>query len=888
MIDGMRWIRSFGAGTAEGGREDVGLLGSKGAQLAEMCRLGLNVPPGFTISTEACRVYMATGAPPPELWDEVGRAVELLEQRTGLAFGGQRAEPLLLSVRSGAPVSMPGMMDTILNLGANDATTAALASASGSAGFAWDSYRRFVQMYGEVVLGVGHEHFEDVLEERRAARGVATDAALPCEDMQRLSAEFREYVEERTGQPFPTDPSSQLREAILAVFRSWDTPRAREYRRVNGISESLGTAVNVMTMVYGNRGPGSGSGVAFTRDPSTGEDVFYGEFLEEAQGEDVVSGIRDPIPMQAFAERFPELAGELEGVRRRLERHYREMQDLEFTVDQGRLFILQTRTGKRTGRAAVKIAVDMADEGLIDRETALGRVAPEALEQILHPTVDPDAEAVEVGRGLPASPGAAVGRAVFSSERARQWAVEGEKVVLVRTETSADDFPGMVAAEGILTSHGGMTSHAAVVARGMGKCCIVGASMLEIDEEARTLVSGHTTVLEGDWLTLDGTGGRVLLGRVPTVAPSPGPEFRRLLEWADETRRLGVRANADTPADAARARRLGARGIGLCRTEHMFFGDDRLRLIREMILAQDETARRSALARLLPIQRADFEDIFRAMDGLPVTIRLLDPPLHEFLPRTEEEIEELAAATGRGRDDVAAAVSRHRESNPMLGHRGVRLAVTTPELAEMQVRAIVEAALTVEMEGTRVEPEIMVPLVMTEGELASQHALVCRVAEEVFAEQGRRLELQVGTMIEVPRAALTAGVLAPHADFFSFGTNDLTQTALGLSRDDAGTFLPRYLAEGHLVADPFGTLDVEGVGRLVRIAIAEGRAARPGLTIGVCGEHGGDPASIEFFHEAGVDYVSCSPFRVPVARLAAAHAALRDQRSSSGPSVTPR
>ncbi len=881
----MRWIYSFGGGKADGGREDRELLGSKGAQLAEMTRLGLDVPPGFTITTKACRSYLADGQPPFDLWEELEEAIRILEGTVGRTLGSRDAEPLLLSVRSGAAVSMPGMMETILNLGLNDATVEALASATADARFAWDCYRRFTQMYGEVVFGVDHAWFERALTTCRRARGVATDAEIPGEDLEMLVGDFKVRSTQERGRPFPDDPREQLHEAVKAVFASWGTPRAREYRRVNRIPEDLGTGVNVQTMVYGNRGVGSGSGVAFTRDPATGAARLYGEFLEDAQGEDVVAGIRDPMSLDAFAERFPSQARELERVRVTLEAHYRDMQDLEFTVDGGRLFVLQTRTGKRTGLAAVKIATDMVDEGLVGREEALLRVDADALEQILHPMVDPAADAQELAKGLPASPGAAVGRVVFTPDAARARAADGEKVILVRDETSADDFPGMVVAEGIVTARGGMTSHAAVVARGMGRCCVVGASRLEIDEEAGTVSAGGTVVHEGDWLTLDGTRGRVLLGRVGTIEAPPGEAFARLLGWADEARRMRVRANADTPEDAARARSLGAQGIGLCRTEHMFLAEDRLQTVREMILARDDEARRSALRRLLPMQQADFEGIFRAMDGLPVTIRLLDPPLHEFLPSGEEEIEELATRMGRPIEEVRQAVERHREANPMLGHRGVRLAVTTPELADMQVRAILGAALTVAAEGVKVEPEIMVPVAMTERELVSQRAIVERVAEELFRTHGRPIDVAVGTMIELPRAALTAGAFAAHADFFSFGTNDLTQTTLGLSRDDAGTFLPQYIEGGYLSADPFRSLDKEGVGRLVRIAVGEGREVRQDLGVGVCGEHAGDPRSIDFFHEVGVDYVSCSPFRVPVARLAAAQASLR--RRATGTAAVP-
>jgi len=872
-------VYQFGAGRADGSKADVHLLGGKGANLAEMTRIGLPVPPGFTITTEVCRHYLSHGRYPDGLREAVAAALRRLERTTGKRFGGTDA-PLLVSVRSGAAHSMPGMMDTILNLGLNDATVEALARAADDRRFAFDSYRRFIQMYGEVVLGVARDRFERLLETRKAARGVEHDAELSADDLDALVADYRALVEEATGAPFPMDPGAQLWGAIEAVFRSWENDRAVAYRRLHGIPDDLGTAVNVVAMVYGNLGEDSGTGVAFTRDPSTGEKRFFGEFLFNAQGEDVVAGVRDPLPVQAMAERLPEAYEELLRVQDILERHYRDMQDIEFTVERGRLYVLQTRSGKRTAAAAVRIAVDMVDEELIDETEAVLRVDPEQAVSLLHRQIDPSAQATVLCTGLPASPGAASGVVVFDPDAAVARAEAGEDVVLVRRETSPDDFHGMVAARAIVTARGGMTSHAAVVARGMGKCCVVGAGEIRIDDEARCLHAGGHTVHEGEWITVDGVAGRVLLGRVPTVEPEMSPAFHRLMGWADELRRLRVRANADTPADAERARVFGAEGIGLCRTEHMFFEGDRIHVVREMILARDDAARRAALNELLPMQRADFEGIFRAMDGLPVTIRLLDPPLHEFLPAGGEEIEELAARLGVATAEVAHAVERHREVNPMLGHRGVRLGITYPAITEIQVRAIFEAALAVAREGGDPRPEIMIPLVASAEEFRRQATLVRRVADEVLREAGMSIPYQVGTMIELPRAALVAAEIAAEADFFSFGTNDLTQTTFGISRDDAASFLPTYIQEGVLAEDPFQVLDRAGVGRLIALATAEGRAARPQLKVGVCGEHGGDPRSIAFFHEVGLDYVSCSPFRVPVARLAAAHAALADETAA--------
>ena len=868
------YVYYFGSGHADGSKEDKQLLGGKGANLAEMVRIGIPVPPGFTITTEVCRHYLKQADYPEGLREQVAANLRRLEVDTGKKFGGSE-NPLLVSVRSGAAVSMPGMMETILNLGLNDATVAALARAADNERFAWDSYRRFVEMYSSVVLGIPSSGFSDLLEAKKHARGVDEDTGLGADDMRELVGEFKRLVQSRLGEPFPDDPEQQLWGAIAAVFKSWNIERAVAYRKLHGISEQLGTAVNVVAMVYGNLGDDSGTGVVFTRNPSTGERKLFGEFLINAQGEDVVAGIRTPISIDEMARMLPEAEEQLQRVQAILEQHYRDIQDVEFTVERGRLYLLQTRSGKRTAAAAVRAAVDMVDEGLITEEEAVLRVDPRQLDQMLHPTIDPKADVHVLVTGLPASPGAASGKVVFDPSIAVQRSAEGEPVILVRPETSPDDFHGMVAARAIVTSRGGMTSHAAVVARGMGKCCVVGAHDLRIDMQKKCFQANGTLVNEGDWITVDGTTGRVLLGQVKTVQPELSEHFRTLMSWADGYRRMSVRANADTPADARNAREFGAEGIGLCRTEHMFFEGDRIHAMREMILADSPEARRNALAKLLPMQRDDFAGIFRAMNGYPVTIRLLDPPLHEFLPRTPEEIQHFCEVAGLEESTVTRLVERHREANPMLGQRGVRLGITYPEITEMQARAIFEAAALVQKDGGEVRPEVMVPLVADVEELVRQKQLISRVATAVMAESGVSIPYLVGTMIELPRAALMAGEIARAADFFSFGTNDLTQTAYGISRDDAASFLPRYIEDGIFQDDPFQVLDREGVGQLVQIATWEGRARRHTLKVGICGEHGGEPRSIEFFEEVGLDYVSCSPFRVPVARLAAAHASLK-------------
>jgi pyruvate,orthophosphate dikinase len=870
-----RWIYHFGAGAADGGRGDKEFLGGKGANLAEMTAIGIPVPPGFTITTAACRHYLSTGSLPEGLEQAVAAHVARLEEQTGRTFG-RGPDPLLVSVRSGAAVSMPGMMDTILNLGLNHETVAGLAVSAGDERFAWDAYRRFVQMYADVVMGVPSRSFETRLREGRERLGVATDADLTAGELRSVTEDFL-AIAGRSGHAFPDDPAEQLRGAIEAVFRSWNNERARSYRRVAGIPDDIGTAVSVVAMVFGNLGPTSGTGVAFTRDPSTGERRLFGEFLVNAQGEDVVAGIRDPLALEGMADALPEAYLELRRVADRLERHYGDAQDIEFTVERGDLYLLQTRTAKRTAAAAVRIAVDMVDEGLVDRDQALQRVDPGQLDQLLHPRLDPEAGARPLATGLPASPGAVSGRIVLTAADAVAWRERGETVLLVREETSPEDFEGMVASRGILTSRGGMTSHAAVVARGLGICCVAGASGVAVREEAGEVVIGESPFGQGDWITLDGSTGHIYAGRVPTVEPEPSATFERLMTWADEVRRLRVRANADTPTDAARAREFGAEGIGLCRTEHMFFEGERIDTVREMILAADQDARQAALDRLQPMQRADFLGIFRVMDGLPVTVRLLDPPLHEFLPRDPDDVAALASRLGVEPEALQERLGRLREANPMLGHRGVRLGTTFPAISRMQARALFEAAADAADEGVAVHPEVMVPLVAVPEEFRRQKRLVREVAEEVLAARGVDVPYLVGTMIELPRAALAAAEIAADAEFFSFGTNDLTQTTLGLSRDDAGTFLPYYVEHGLLADDPFRTLDIAGVGELVAIAVDRGRSGRKDLKIGVCGEHGGDPRSVAFFHDVGLDYVSCSPFRVPAARLAAARACLAER-----------
>ncbi len=889
-----QWVYRFGEGKADGRAAMKNLLGGKGANLAEMSSLGLPVPPGFTITTEVCTYYYENGKAYPEgLETEVGEALRAVEGIVGRRFGDPD-DPLLVSVRSGARVSMPGMMDTVLNLGLNDETAAGLARRTGNPRFAYDSYRRFIQMYGDVVLGVDHHHFEELLQLHKEDRGLDLDTELTAEDWEKLVAAYKAKVREQLGEPFPQNPMDQLWGAIGAVFGSWQTARAVTYRRLHNIPEDWGTAVNVQAMVFGNMGDDCATGVAFTRNPSTGAREFYGEFLVNAQGEDVVAGIRTPqhltvagkmanrSSLPAMEEAMPEVFAELDQVRRKLETHYRDMQDIEFTVERGKLYMLQTRAGKRTAQAALKIAADMVEEGLIDERAAVSRIDPASLDQLLHPTLDPKAPRRVIARGLPASPGAAAGSAVFSADEAEDRAAKGERVILVRAETSPEDIHGMHAAAGVLTTRGGMTSHAAVVARGMGRPCVAGAGDLRIDEHKRVMKVRDTVVRDGDLITIDGGTGEVMLGEVPTVQPELSGDFARLMGWADRYRKLKVRANAETPSDARTARRFGAEGIGLCRTEHMFFDGGRIVAMREMIVADTMEGRRAALSKLLPMQRDDFVELFRIMRGLPVTVRLLDPPLHEFLPHGPSETEEVARAAGVSTEHVAQRAAMLKETNPMLGHRGCRLGITYPEVYEMQARAIFEAAAQVKEEtGETVEAEIMIPLVAIPRELSILKEVVDRVAHQVARDHGVELPYTVGTMIELPRAALLAGKIAEEAAFFSFGTNDLTQTAYGLSRDDAARFLQEYERKGILSRDPFISLDPEGVGELVEIATERGRRARPNLKLGICGEHGGDPASIHFCAKVGLDYVSCSPFRVPIARLAAAQAALAEAAAAA-------
>ncbi|MGC9954914.1 MAG: pyruvate, phosphate dikinase [Rhizomicrobium sp.] len=882
-----KWVYSFGDGKAEGEAKMRNLLGGKGAGLAEMSNLGLPVPPGFTITTEVCTYYYAHGETyPSDLEKEVNAAVDRIGKLTDSKLGDP-ARPLLVSVRSGARVSMPGMMDTVLNLGLNPETTEGLVKLTGNPRFVYDSYRRFVQMYSNVVLGLEHADFEEIMESAKETKGVELDTDLDADDLKKIAAQFKEVVKKKLGKPFPDNVKDQLWGAIGAVFSSWQVPRAKTYRRLNKIPEDWGTAVNVQTMVFGNRGDTSATGVAFTRDPGTGEKLLYGEFLINAQGEDVVAGIRTPQPITkivrdrqggkkpSMQEALPKMYTELLHIGDTLEEHFREMQDVEFTIQEGKLYMLQCRTGKRTAKAALKVAIDLVSEGLIDKKTAIQRVDPAALDQLLHPMLDPDAAKVEIAAGLAASPGAAVGEAAFTADEAEKRAGEGHDVILVRTETSPEDIHGMHAAKGILTARGGMTSHAAVVARGMGRPCVAGAGALRIDADAGVMTAGPVTIKRGDVITIDGTSGKVFKGRVPMRQPELTADFNKLMGWADEVRTLKVRTNADTPADAVTAVRFGAEGIGLCRTEHMFFNDDRIIAVREMILADDKAEREKALAKLLPMQRGDFEAIFKTMSGLPVTIRLLDPPLHEFLPHKEEEFADVAKACGATVAKLRSKANALHESNPMLGHRGCRLGVTFPEIYEMQARAILEAALNVEAAGTKVHLEIMIPLVAFKTELDMMKERIEAVAVDIKKERGKLPDYMIGTMIELPRAALRAAEIAETAEFFSFGTNDLTQTTLGLSRDDAGMFLPEYLTKGVLKQDPFVSIDRDGVGELIKIAAQRGRTTRPKLKLGICGEHGGDPDSIQLCHEAGLDYVSCSPFRVPVARLAAAQAALK-------------
>ncbi len=888
-----KWVYSFGGGKAEGEAGMKNLLGGKGANLAEMSNLGLPVPPGFTITTEVCTHFYANGESyPADLKLAVEAALAAVGRIAGADFG-DAANPLLVSVRSGARVSMPGMMDTVLNLGLNPVTTEGLAKLTGDARFAYDSYRRFIQMYASVVLDMEHAVFEEILEAEKENKGIELDTELDANDLKRIAGLYKAAVQKELGKPFPDDVQAQLWGAVGAVFGSWRSARANTYRRLHAIPEDWGTAVNVQAMVFGNRGETSATGVAFTRDPSTGERVLYGEFLINAQGEDVVAGIRTPQPIAkvvrerqggrkpSMEEAMPKAYAELKAIGERLEAHYRDMQDVEFTIQDGTLYMLQTRSGKRTAEAALRVAVEMEGEGLIDRNTAVGRVDPAALDQLLHPTLDPDAPKDVIASGLAASPGAAVGQAVFTADDAEKTAADGTAVILVRAETSPEDIHGMHAAKGILTARGGMTSHAAVVARGMGRPCVCGAGMLKIDAAKGTMTAGAIVIRRGDIITIDGTSGQVFRGTVPMRQPALTGDFGTLMGWADSIRTLKVRANADTPADAKAARDFGAEGIGLCRTEHMFFDGPRIVAVRQMILADEKTDREAALAKLLPMQRGDFEAIFQVMEGLPVTVRLLDPPLHEFLPNSDAEIAEVAREAGGDPAKLRARAIALHESNPMLGHRGCRLGITYPEIYEMQARALLEAALNVEAQGgAPVQLEIMIPLVGFKSELDVLKARIAAVAEAIAKERGRVPAYLIGTMIELPRAALRAGEIAETAEFFSFGTNDLTQTTLGLSRDDAGTFLGEYLSKGLIARDPFVSIDRDGVGELVKIAAERGRKTRANLKLGICGEHGGDPDSIDFCHGAGLDYVSCSPFRVPIARLAAARAALTNRQES--------
>ena len=890
-----KWVYAFGGGKAAGRASMRNLLGGKGCGLAEMAHLGLPVPPGFTITTEVCTYFYDNGKTyPKNLKVQVELALAEVGRITKKKFGDGE-NPLLVSVRSGARASMPGMMDTVLNLGLNDDTVNALAEKSGDRRFAYDSYRRFITMYSDVVLGIGHHHFEEILDEHKDRNGYTLDTDLDASDWAEIVARYKECVEEESGKPFPQDPHDQLWGAVGAVFGSWMNQRAITYRRLHAIPESWGTAVNVQAMVFGNMGDTSATGVAFTRNPSTGEKKLYGEFLINAQGEDVVAGIRTPQEITEAARKeagsekpsmesaMPEAFAELKRIHAALEKHYRDMQDLEFTVEQGKLWMLQTRSGKRTGLAALRIAVELAQEKLITKREAVARIDPGALDQLLHPTIDPNAVRKVLATGLPASPGAACGEIVFSSEDAETLKNQGRKVILVRVETSPEDIHGMHAAEGILTTRGGMTSHAAVVARGMGKPCVSGAGSLRVDYHTATMMAGGTTLKKGDILTIDGSTGQVLAGRVPMQEPAMAEEFATVMQWADEVRKLKVRANADTPADARAAVKFGAEGIGLCRTEHMFFDEDRIRAVREMILADDEKSRRSALAKLLPMQRADFAELFKIMGSMPVTIRLLDPPLHEFLPHSEQEIAEVAQAMGADPKKLADRARELHEFNPMLGFRGCRLAIAYPEIAEMQARAIFEAAVEAEKAtGKPVAPEIMVPLIASKAELDLVKERIDAMAKTVAVETKTKIKYQVGTMIELPRAALMAGEIAETAEFFSFGTNDLTQTTFGISRDDAASFLNIYTAKGILPADPFVSIDRDGVGELIRIATERGRKVRKNIKLGICGEHGGDPASVAFCNEIGLDYVSCSPFRVPIARLAAAQAALGKGAAGDG------
>ncbi|MFH1931316.1 MAG: pyruvate, phosphate dikinase [Pseudomonadota bacterium] len=892
-----KYVYTFGAGKSEGSATMKLLLGGKGANLAEMSNLGMPVPAGFTISTDVCTEFFENkGQYHDEVKIQVENGIKHVEEIMGAKFGDPE-NPLLVSVRSGAAASMPGMMDTVLNLGLNETTIKGIIKESGNERFAWDSYRRFVQMYGDVVLNMKPESkeeedpFEVIIDQVKEKKGIKLDTELTPDDLKELVALFKTEIKKRTGSEFPTDPWEQLWGSISAVFGSWNNPRALTYRKLNKIPPDWGTAVNVQAMVFGNMGDDCATGVAFTRDPATGENKFYGEYLVNAQGEDVVSGARTPQPVnettksdpshKTLEEIMPEAYKELEGIYKKLEEHYRDMQDIEFTIQKGRLWMLQTRSGKRTAAAAVRIAVEMAKEGLINKEEAIMSIDPAQLDQLLHPTFDPKADKNIITTGLPASPGAATGRIVFHADDAEEWAERGENTILVRIETSPEDIGGMNVAEGILTALGGMTSHAAVVARGMGTCCVAGCGELQVSYKDRTMTVNGKVYKEGDWISLDGSKGEVIEGKVPTIDPELSGDFGELMSWADEVRKLNVRTNADTPHDSNVARNFGAEGIGLCRTEHMFFEGDRIKAVREMILADDEAGRRKALDKLLPYQREDFYGIFKAMHDLPVTVRTLDPPLHEFLPHEEQNQEKMAKEMGITAAEVKVKVDSLHEFNPMLGHRGCRLGISYPEITAMQARAIMEAACQLTKEGVKVYPEIMIPLIGTKAELANQREVVVRVAEQVQKEMNIKVNYMVGTMIEIPRAALTADEVAEEAEFFSFGTNDLTQMTFGFSRDDAGKFLKEYYEKGILTEDPFQTLDQTGVGQLVKIAIEKGRKTKPDLKIGICGEHGGDPKSVGFCHRVGMNYVSCSPYRVPIARLAAAQEALYEEKQLS-------
>lgn len=880
-MDQHKWVYEFGGNQTEGNAEMRSLLGGKGCNLAEMAVLGLPVPSGFTVTTEVCTYYYRHEQEyPDELDSQVNAALRKLEEKMGMKFGDIE-NPLLVSVRSGAPISMPGMMDTVLNLGLNDETVLGLAKKSGDGRFAWDSYRRFIQMYANVVMGLEGHDFEAILEGYKEEKSLENDTDVTAEGWQDIIVQYKALVREKASSDFPQEPMAQLWGAVCAVFESWMSPRAITYRRINDISPSLGTAVNVQAMVFGNMGDDCGTGVAFTRDPSTGENVFYGEYLINAQGEDVVAGIRTPKPLDEMKAEMPETYQQLEDVRQKLEGHFRDVQDIEFTIQQGTLYMLQTRAAKRTAAAALKIAVELEKEGMISKEEALLRLDPKQLDHILHPTLDPKAKTTLITKGLPASPGAASGQIAFTADEAQEKAEQGIDVILCRTETSPEDIHGMHAAKGILTARGGMTSHAAVVARGMGKPCVCGAGSLVINPERRKIwVDGEAIDINA--ITIDGGTGEVLEGIIPTIDAELSDDFQTVMEWADEARRMKIRTNAETPKDAEQARQFGAEGIGLCRTEHMFFNDQRILKVREMILSYYDTERHmAALDALLPEQRKDFTELFQIMDGLPVTIRLLDPPLHEFLPHTDKDIQEFSAATGIEEKHVRRRLQEVHEFNPMLGHRGCRLGITFPQVYEMQTRAIFEAALDVKAEGISVIPEVMIPLAGTARELAILKEHILEVIEAVFEERGENISYLLGTMIELPRAALCADELAEEAEFFSFGTNDLTQTAMGISRDDSAHFMGAYIEKGIFERDPFATLDIDGVGQLVEIAVDKGRKVNSDIKLGVCGEHGGDPSSIAFFEQVGLDYVSCSPFRVPIARLAAAQATIRQKKVSS-------